>query len=66
MLALMLDPNFKPLQVVENYVVCRNATLQLNMISPFLITIFEQLNSNVQAYAIAPIDGLLLKLKMKN
>jgi hypothetical protein len=33
---------------------------------PLLITIFEQLNSNVQAYAIAPIDGLLLKLKMKN
>jgi hypothetical protein len=33
---------------------------------PLLITKFEPLNSTIQAHAIAPIDGLLLKLKMKN
>jgi hypothetical protein len=54
MLALMLDPMFKSLKVVENYVgcgacICIVAKYDANTIIPLLMTMFEVLNLIVQA-----------------
>jgi hypothetical protein len=54
MLALMLDPRFKSLKVVENYVGCGAcihlvAKYDANAIIPLLMTVFEVLNPIVQA-----------------
>jgi hypothetical protein len=59
MLALMLNPCFKSLWVVENYVVHGNFTIEYDVkefISLFM-TIFERLNPIVQARVVAPING---------
>jgi hypothetical protein len=54
MLALMLDPRFKSLRVVENYVGCVAyirlvAKYDVNAIIPILMTMFKVLNTNIQA-----------------
>jgi hypothetical protein len=63
MLALMLDPCFKTLQVVENYVGRENVIhllveYDVKEIIPFLMTIFEWLNPTIEAKVIAtPCDA---------
>jgi hypothetical protein len=57
MFALMFDPRFKSLKVVENYVGCGTciylvAKYYANAIIPFLMTMFETLNLTIQACAI--------------
>jgi hypothetical protein len=49
----MLDPRFKSLRVVENYVgrgacICLVAEYDANAVIPFLMTVFEVLNPIVQ------------------
>jgi len=57
MLTLMLDPRFKSLRVVENYVghgncICLIVEYDANVIIPLLMTMFEVLNPTVQACAV--------------
>jgi hypothetical protein len=54
MLALMLDPHYKSLKVVENHVGCGNAIrlaskYDLKEVIPLSMTIFERLNPSIQA-----------------
>ncbi len=64
MLILMLDPRFKSLKVVENYVGCGVyirlvAKYDVNAIIPILMTMFEVLNTIIQACA---VEDLLVDL----
>jgi hypothetical protein len=57
MLVLMLDPRFRSLKVVENYVgrgacICLVAEYDINAIIPLLMIVFEVLNYIVQACVI--------------
>jgi hypothetical protein len=73
MLALMLDPRFKSLRVVDNYVeheacICLVVEYDANIIIPLLTIVFEVLNSTVEACAIevvGSIAGLVILLKKK-
>jgi hypothetical protein len=54
MLTLMLNPMFKSLRVVENYVeceacICLVAEYDANAVIPLLMTMYEVLNLIVQA-----------------
>ncbi len=54
MFALMLDPYYKSLRAVENYVkhgnvICLVFEYDMTKIIPFLMTIFERLNLSIQA-----------------
>jgi hypothetical protein len=65
MLALMLDPRFKSLRVVENYVGCGAcihliAEYDANEVIPLLMTMFGVLNPTVQTCAIK-IIGFVVK-----
>jgi hypothetical protein len=60
MLALMFDPRFKSLRVMENYVghgACIHlvAKYDVNAVIPLLMIMFEVLNLIVQAYPIEVI-----------
>jgi hypothetical protein len=60
----MLDPRFKSLRVVENYVGCGAyihlvAEYDVNAIIPLLMTMFEVLNPTVQACAIEVIGSII-------
>jgi hypothetical protein len=63
MLTLMLDPRFKYLRVVENYV-GHEACIRLvaeydgNIIIPFLMIVFEVLNFTVQACAVEVVGSI--------
>jgi hypothetical protein len=62
MFALMLDPRFEPLKVVENYVgcgacICLVTKYDANAIIPLLTIMFEVLNPFVQACAIGVIGS---------
>ncbi len=62
----MLDPCFKSLWVVENYVVHGNAihfTVEFDVkeVISLLMTIFEHLNPIVQAHVVAPINGSIFE-----
>jgi hypothetical protein len=57
MFALILDPRFKPLKVVENYVgcgacICLTIEYDANAVIPLLMITFEVLNPFVHACAI--------------
>jgi hypothetical protein len=57
MLALMFDPRFKSLRVVENYArrgacICLVIEYDANEVIPLLMIMFEVLNPTVQACAI--------------
>jgi hypothetical protein len=57
MFALMLDPQFKSLRVVENYVgcgacICFDVEYDVNATILFLMTMFEILNPTIQTCAI--------------
>jgi hypothetical protein len=61
MFTIMLDPHFKSLRVVENYVGCKDyvfltSKFDANVIIPLLMMIFEVLNSIVQA-CVAKVVG---------
>jgi hypothetical protein len=63
MLTLMLDPRFKSLRVVENYVglgaYIRLVTKYVaNVVIPFLMTVFEVLNLIVQACAVEVVGSI--------
>jgi hypothetical protein len=63
MLALMLDPHHKSLQVVENYVgrgfeIYLASKYDLKEVIPFMMTTFERLNPSIQAKVVVSIDGL--------
>jgi len=54
MFTIMIDPHFKSLRGVENYVGCENYIcvvyeFDANMIIPFLMLVFEILNRIIQA-----------------
>jgi hypothetical protein len=60
MLALLLDPHFKSLQVVESFVGCGNAIclaieFDVKEVIPLLMIVFDQLNLIVEAI-ISPCD----------
>ncbi len=62
MLALMLDPYYKSLWVVEKHVGCGNAIplaskYHFKEVIPLLIIIFERLNPFIQAKVVVSIDG---------
>jgi len=66
MFALMLDPRFKCLRVVENYVGCRACIClateyDANAVILLVMTMFEVLNPTIQACAVKVV-GLLLDL----
>ncbi len=57
MFILMLDPRFKSLKVVENYVgrgacICLVTKYDVNIIIPLLMIMFEVLNPFVQAWVV--------------
>jgi len=63
MLTLMLDPHYKSLRFIENYVGGGNAihfTLEYDMkeVIPILMRNFEKLNPFIQAYVVGLVDGL--------
>jgi hypothetical protein len=64
MLALMLDPRFKSLRVVENYVghgACSGLVVKydVNSVIPFLMTMFDILNPTVQTCAIKIVGSIV-------
>jgi hypothetical protein len=64
MFALMLDPRFEPLKVVENYVGCGACIhfvikYDANAIIPLLMTMFEVLNHIVQGCAIQVVGPIV-------
>ncbi len=66
----MLDPYYKSLQVVENYVERGNiirlaSKYDLKKVIPLLMTIFERLNPSIQAKVVASIDGLPIEEEEK-
>jgi hypothetical protein len=66
MLTLILDPYYKSLQIVENYVGFGNTIYfafkyDLKEIIPLLMTIFERLNLSIQVKVVASINGLLVE-----
>ncbi len=62
MLTLMLDPHYKSLWGVQNYVRNENATClayEYDMKEiPLLMRVFERLNLYIQAHVVASVDGL--------
>jgi hypothetical protein len=65
MFALMFDPRFKSLKIVENYVgfgacICFDVEYDANVIILFLMTMFEVLNPTIQTCAIKVI-GFIAK-----
>jgi hypothetical protein len=63
MVALMLDPQFKSLRVVENYVgcgacICFDVEYDVNAIIFFLMIFFEVLNPTIQTCAIKVIGSI--------
>jgi hypothetical protein len=66
MLALMLDPCYKSIQVVENYVGCGNVIYlaskdDLKEVIPLLMIVFERFNPSIQTKVVASIDELLVE-----
>jgi hypothetical protein len=66
MLALMLDPCYKSLRVVENHVGCGNAIClapkyDLKEVIPLLMIFFEMLNNSIQVEVVASIDGIFVE-----
>ncbi len=62
MFALILDPRFKPLKVVENYVgcgacICLTIENDANAVIPLLMITFEVLNPFVHACAIEVVGS---------
>jgi hypothetical protein len=67
MLALMLDPCFKSLWVVESFVGCSNAIrlatkYDMKEVIPLLMTIFDQPNPIVEI-VVAPCDELAFQIE---
>ncbi len=67
MLALMLDPCFTSLRVVESFVGCSNAIhlatkYDMKKVIPLLMTIFDQLNPIVEI-VVAPCDELAFQIE---
>ncbi len=59
----MLDPYYKSLRSVGNYVGCVNAIClvfeyDMKKVIPFLMTNFERLNLSIQAEVVGLVDGL--------
>ncbi len=67
----MLDPHYKSLRVIENYVGCGNAihlTLEYDLkeVIPLLMTNFERLNASIQTHVVGPVDGLPIEEEETN
>ncbi len=70
MLALLLDPCFKSLHVVESFARCGNAIFlaiefDVKEVIPILMIVFYQLNLIVDAI-ITPCDELVLQIEEKD
>jgi hypothetical protein len=68
MLTLMLDPRYKSLLVVENYMghgnaICLAFKYDMKENIPLLMTIFKRLNLFIQSQAVASNDGIGLPIE---
>jgi hypothetical protein len=60
----MLDPRFKSLKVVENYVghgacICLATKYDVNVIIPLLLIVFEILNPTIQACVVEVVGSVV-------
>ncbi len=70
MLALLLDPRFKSLHVMESFMGCGNAIylaieFDVKEVIPFLMIVFDWLNLIVKAI-ITPCDELVLQIEKED